>query len=98
MHVIDIFCSSGDAPVRWRVRVGSSYANSRGTVHAVASLVVHTAFNYTTMDNDIAILRLSSNIIYVANAVQQAQVAGVNYNLADNQVVWAVGWGKTSVS
>ncbi|XP_028029960.1 trypsin, alkaline C-like [Bombyx mandarina] len=40
-------------------------------------------------------MRTSSNINYVNNAVQPARIPGSNYNLGDNQVVWAAGWGVT---
>ena len=49
------------------------------------------------MNNDIAVLR-SANTFSFNNNVRAASIAGANYNLADNQAVWAAGWGTTSVS
>lgn len=49
------------------------------------------------MDSDLAILRPVTNIVYNSN-VQQTRIAGSNYNILDNQVVWAAGWGTISVS
>lgn len=43
-------------------------------------------------------MRTATVINYVNHAVQPAIVAGANYNLTDNQIVWAAGWGATAVS
>ncbi|XP_059051220.1 trypsin, alkaline C-like [Achroia grisella] len=88
-------CFVGDPANRWRVRVGSTNANSGGVVYNVASIINHGSYNSGTQDNDVSILRLASNIGYT-NVIQPATIAGSNYNLADNQVVWAAGWGATS--
>lgn len=88
---------SGDPANRWRARVGSTFANSGGVVHNTALLINHPNYNARTFDNDIAILRTASNIVH-NNNVRPATIAGANYNLGDHQVVWATGWGTTSVS
>ncbi|XP_026745780.1 trypsin, alkaline C-like [Trichoplusia ni] len=88
-------CPSGDTTVRWRVRVGSSFANRGGIVHTLASITVHPKYNSRTIDNDVAILRTAS-IIAFGEVVQPAPIAGPNYILADNEVVWAAGWGTTA--
>ncbi|XP_022821656.1 trypsin, alkaline B-like [Spodoptera litura] len=89
-------CVYGDAVYKWRARAGSSWANSGGTVYALNSFTIHPSFNFRTMNNDIAILR-TPVIITNSNVVKPASIAGVNYNLPDNQVVWAVGWGTPLV-
>ncbi|CAH0592690.1 unnamed protein product [Chrysodeixis includens] len=88
-------CPYGDTASRWRVRAGSSYANSGGTVYTLSSIAIHPQYNSRTMDSDVAILRTSSQITF-SSVVQPASIAGANYNLGDNQVVWAAGWGATS--
>ncbi|XP_022821650.1 trypsin CFT-1-like isoform X4 [Spodoptera litura] len=87
-------CTHGDAANRWRIRLGSSWANSGGNVYNCASNIVHGSYNSRTLDNDIAILRSSANFI-MSNNVRAASVAGANYWPADNQAVWAAGWGDT---
>lgn len=94
---IFIFLCSGHVANRWRFRVGSTWANSGGVVHSVSSIINHPSYNRNTWDNDIAILRSASTIGF-NNNVRAVSIAGSNYNLADNQVVWAAGWGLTSVS
>lgn len=88
---------SSDAVYKWRARVGSSWANSGGTVYALSSIINYPSFNLRTLDNDVAILRTASLIAF-NNFIRPASIAGSNYQLADNQVVWSVGWGRPSVS
>ncbi|XP_035448285.2 trypsin, alkaline C-like [Spodoptera frugiperda] len=88
-------CTHGDAVGRWRIRVGSTWANSGGVVHNVNQNIVHGSYNSNTMDNDIAILRSASTFTF-NNNVRAASIAGANYNVADNQAVWAAGWGTTA--
>ncbi|KAJ0182337.1 hypothetical protein K1T71_001706 [Dendrolimus kikuchii] len=91
-------CPSGDVVNRWRIRVGSTYASSGGIVHSLSNYFIHPNYNrLAALDSDIAILRSATTIVYNSN-VQQARIAGANYNLQDNQVVWAAGWGTTSVN
>ncbi|KAJ8736129.1 hypothetical protein PYW08_006785 [Mythimna loreyi] len=88
-------CPSGDSIIRWRIRVGSSFANSGGIVHTVIAIFVHPKYNSRTIDNDVAILRTTATIVF-GHLVQPAPIAGVNYNLRDNDTVIAAGWGTTS--
>nr|ABR88248.1 trypsin T5 [Heliothis virescens] len=88
-------CTAGDANNRWRIRVGSTWANSGGVVHNLNANIIHPSYNSRTLDNDIAILRSATTFSF-NNNVRAASIAGANYNLADNQAVWAAGWGTTS--
>uniref|UniRef100_A0A1E1VYB7 Peptidase S1 domain-containing protein n=1 Tax=Pectinophora gossypiella TaxID=13191 RepID=A0A1E1VYB7_PECGO len=81
----------------WRSRVGSTWANSGGSVFNTASIIRHPQYNQNTEDNDFAIVRISGTFSW-SSTVAAASIAGANYNLGDNQVVWAIGWGTTSVS
>lgn len=89
--------SRWDTANRWRVRVGSTYANSGGVVHNVDQIINHPGFSFWTADNDVGILR-TATVIAFHSLVQPGTIAGANYNLADNQAVWAIGWGRTAVS
>ncbi|KAJ8736128.1 hypothetical protein PYW08_006784 [Mythimna loreyi] len=88
-------CPFGDAVSRWRFRVGSTYASSGGVVHTCGSIKIHPSYNSRTMDSDVAIMHTTSTMSF-NNVVQAASVAGPNYSITDNQVVWAAGWGTTS--
>ncbi|XP_034839259.1 trypsin CFT-1-like isoform X1 [Maniola hyperantus] len=88
-------CTIGDPANRWRGRVGSSRANSGGVVHTLSRIINHPNYNSRTTDNDVAVLHVSS-AFSMNNNVRAGSIAGANYNLADNQPVWAIGWGRTS--
>ncbi|KAI8438836.1 hypothetical protein MSG28_011191 [Choristoneura fumiferana] len=88
-------CFIGDTPPRWRVRVGSTLANSGGVVHSLSDIFNHPEYSGSTYDNDIAILHLAT-VITFNNQAQPASIAAPSYNLPDNDSVWAIGWGTTS--
>ncbi|XP_026739079.1 LOW QUALITY PROTEIN: achelase-1-like [Trichoplusia ni] len=88
-------CTIGDAPARWRIRVGSTNANSGGVVHNSQQIINHPNYNGNTFNNDVSIIRSSSTFSF-NNNVRAASIAGSNYNLGNNQVVWATGWGTIS--
>lgn len=82
---------------RYRARVGSTFSSSGGVVHTIRQIINHPNYSLFTSDNDIAVLRTASVIVY-SNTVQPGSIAGSAYNVADNQAVWAIGWGVTQVS
>ncbi|XP_045505392.1 trypsin CFT-1-like [Colias croceus] len=88
-------CFYRDRANQWRMRVGSSFASSGGVVHNTNSLILHPWYNDNTLDNDVAIVRSNTAFTFNAN-VARGSIASANYWLADNQVVWAVGWGLTT--
>ncbi|XP_004930029.2 trypsin, alkaline C isoform X1 [Bombyx mori] len=87
-------CVVGDPAWRWRLRVGSSMPNSGGVVHNTNRIIIHPGYT-TSLGNDIAIIHSATRFSF-NNAVRPAIIAGSNYPLADNQVVWATGWGSIS--
>ncbi|XP_026739082.1 trypsin, alkaline B-like [Trichoplusia ni] len=89
-------CVYADAAYKWRVRVGSNWANSGGSVYTLGTITSYPNFSLRSLDNDIAILR-TNGLIAFNNVIRPASIAGSNYQLADNQVVWSVGWGRASV-
>ncbi|XP_075975885.1 trypsin, alkaline A-like [Anticarsia gemmatalis] len=78
----------------WRLRVGSDYAHSGGRVLNVNLIRRHNQYNPRTLDSDVATMRTTANINY-GTGIQPARIAGTNYPLGDNQIVWAAGWGIT---
>ncbi|KAG6458161.1 trypsin, alkaline C-like [Manduca sexta] len=84
-------------PNVYRARLGSSFASSGGVIFNFAQFIMHPNYNSRNQDNDVAIMRTSSGISY-NNVIQPARIAGANYNLRDNERVWAAGWGVTSVN
>ncbi|CAG4977641.1 unnamed protein product [Parnassius apollo] len=90
-------CFYGHSASSWRIRVGSSYANSGGTVFTTAQIIIHPSYTQYSNDNDVAIMHSSAAFTF-SNSVRAAGIAGTNYNVADNQALWSVGWGKASSS
>lgn len=90
--------STGMIATRWRGRVGSSFASSGGTIHLPSTIMNHPQYNPSYEDNDFSILRVSTFIQYLSNTVAPANIASSNYNIDDNQIVWAIGWGFTWVN
>ncbi|XP_028167163.1 trypsin, alkaline C-like [Ostrinia furnacalis] len=90
-------CLELPIPAGRRVRVGSSYQSSNGTVYSIERIIIHPGYanNWPAEpDNDLSILWLT-DIIPVTPTSRPALIAGPNYNLADNEPVWAIGWGWT---
>ncbi|XP_047027303.1 trypsin, alkaline C-like [Helicoverpa zea] len=88
-------CVGNRSPAMFRFRAGSIFANSGGVVYSVQQIINHPNYNQAAfLDYDFAIMRSASTIVF-NNHVNPVRLAGANYNLADNQVVWAAGWGLT---
>ncbi|CAH0581325.1 unnamed protein product [Chrysodeixis includens] len=86
-------CFYGDVAQQWRVRLGTSFASSGGTVHAISQLLLHPQYNHANLNNDVAIVRLSSPAVF-SSTVQPISIAGTNYNVPDNTPVVTAGWGS----
>ncbi|KAG6458160.1 hypothetical protein O3G_MSEX010714 [Manduca sexta] len=93
-HCLDRFANQ---PTRYRARLGSTYASSGGVVLNFVFFIIHSNWNYRTMDNDIALMRTANSISYT-NIIQPSSVAGANYIIRDNEPVWATGWGHITPS
>ncbi|XP_026733144.1 trypsin, alkaline B-like [Trichoplusia ni] len=90
-------CVYYSPPNQFRLRVGSSYVNSGGVMHNVNSLRYHPNYSDSSYRYDVGLVRTSSNINQ-NNNVRPAPIAGSNYNLGNNQNVWATGWRHSSGS
>ncbi|XP_063896960.1 trypsin, alkaline B [Helicoverpa armigera] len=82
----------------WRARVGSTNANSGGTIYIINRITAHENFSPTTYVNDIAVLRTNLYIGLTPNLTAVANIAGGGYTYGVNQEVFAIGWGVTSNS
>ncbi|XP_072937681.1 trypsin CFT-1-like [Epargyreus clarus] len=88
-------CVMGDAPIRWQIRVGSVFANFGGAVMNTIMITIHPNYNVRTLDSDIAIVRSATTFVF-STSLRAASIAGANFNILDNALVWAIGWGATS--
>ncbi|CAH2243249.1 jg4137, partial [Pararge aegeria aegeria] len=86
----------GKVATTFKVRVGSTFANSGGATHNVARHITHPQYNVGTfMNNDVGIVRLATAIV-LGGYVRAGSIAGPNYHVADNTNVWSIGWGLMS--
>lgn len=79
------------------ITAGSSTPTISGTKYCVSQVIPHPNFNSTTLDNDIALLKVSSTIsctnckpiklMRVENAVEGYTDPGT--------MAWVTGWGLT---
>lgn len=88
---------STDRPQDWRVRLGTSLPSSGGTVHTISQLVLHPQYDDPTLNNDVAVVRLSTPAVY-SSTVQPISIAGTNYNVPDGTPVVTAGWGRLWVN
>ncbi|KAH9628343.1 hypothetical protein HF086_015873 [Spodoptera exigua] len=86
-------CLHGDNVSQWRIRIGTSFANAWGQVHLINRHIAHPLYSSRTLDHNIAILHSVTTFTF-NNEARPGSIAGPNYHVADNQGVWAVGWGQ----
>ncbi|XP_073959400.1 trypsin, alkaline A-like isoform X2 [Choristoneura fumiferana] len=80
----------------WRARVGSTYSNRGGLTYIISRITPNPSFVPATLDNDIAVLRTTLNMHFSPGVVEAAFLSGSAFTLAENQEVWAIGWGAFS--
>ncbi|XP_039760308.1 trypsin CFT-1-like [Pararge aegeria] len=78
-----------------RMRVGSTRANSGGSVHNVAQLISHPHYNTRSHDNDVGVVRVATAFNF-GTSVRAGALIGANVNIPDNANVMALGWGYTT--
>ncbi|KAH8321717.1 hypothetical protein KR074_012505, partial [Drosophila pseudoananassae] len=76
-----------------KVRAGSSYWSSGGSLVSVASFRNHEGYNANTMVNDIAVIRLSSSLSF-SSSIKAISLA--TYNPANGASASVSGWGTQS--
>ncbi|CAH2102204.1 unnamed protein product [Euphydryas editha] len=91
-HCLDSFSTVLN---RWRIRVGSSDANSGGVTFTLNRIARHGSYNSVALYDDIAVLRINGAFSF-NNNVRAGSIAGPNYNLPDNAPVWLLGWASVS--
>ncbi|KAH8254420.1 hypothetical protein KR032_010044 [Drosophila birchii] len=85
-------CLQSIAAKDLKVRVGSTYWRSGGSVHSVRTFRNHEGYNARTMINDIAIIRLESNLS-LRSTIREIRIADSNPREGASAVV--SGWGTT---
>ncbi|XP_017864767.1 PREDICTED: trypsin alpha-like [Drosophila arizonae] len=86
-------CLQGVSASSLKVRAGSSYWNSGGSLIQVAAFRNHEGYNPNTMVNDIAVIRLSSALSFNSNI---KAIGLATYNPANGAAASVSGWGTQS--
>ncbi|KAJ9597895.1 hypothetical protein L9F63_011261, partial [Diploptera punctata] len=80
-------------PVGVEFRAGSSVKESGGTVHSASEIIIHPNFNSSTMDLDIAIIKVSTPFT-MGSGVQPISLATTEPETGELATI--TGWGTTS--
>ncbi|XP_013149294.1 PREDICTED: trypsin, alkaline C-like [Papilio polytes] len=78
-----------------RIRAGSTYRNTGGSIHAVERITNHPSFGQNGFDGDISIIRLETPLVY-SNSIRQATIIAQGAVIPDNLQVVHAGWGRPS--
>lgn len=71
--------------------------NSGGDVYRASRLIMHPNYSSALIRNDVALVQVSSNIVYRSNTVQPARLPTSAFTSSNVQGVVS-GWGSTTVS
>ncbi|XP_078578599.1 plasminogen-like [Branchiostoma floridae x Branchiostoma japonicum] len=93
-HCVD----SNRSPSQWTIRVGSyrrQNTDSTQRDHAVSRVIMHERYNSNLIDNDIALMKLSSSITFDDYA---SPVCLPTVDAPDGTMCYTTGWGSTGGS
>lgn len=79
-----------------QVRVGSTFSVGGGSLFDIESAKYHQNFTYSTMDCDVALLKLKQPLTFGPN-VAPIKVTDKNFVAEDGTEAVVTGWGKTMV-
>ncbi|WP_405015725.1 serine protease [Kitasatospora sp. NBC_00070] len=89
-------CVAGMSAASFRVRSGSLRHASGGTLTAVRSVRTHPQWNGLSLSNDIAILKLATDIPLNGATTAAAQLPTSNQTPAAGTELTVTGWGTTT--
>jgi trypsin len=88
-------CAVGQSASSLSVRAGSLNRNSGGVTASVSSLRVYSGFSSSTLDGDVAILKLSTTIP-TSSTISYATLAASGSDPASGTTLTVAGWGTTT--
>jgi trypsin len=88
-------CAEGQSASSIKIRAGSLNRSSGGTLVQVSSIKIHPSFSSSTLDSDVAILKLAT-AIPTSSTISYATLAAAGSDPAANSVATVAGWGTTS--
>ncbi len=88
------------AQIRVKAGANNPYNNAEGAVYQAAQVISHENYNDETLENDIALIKVSNPInISQSRPVVMVTQEDISFGATDPGVMtWVTGWGLTSVS
>lgn len=87
---ISIFFSTNN-PKEWNVGFGLLLSDLR-TQRSIRNIIIHEDYHYPAHDNDIAVVNLSSPVLYTSK-IRRACLPEATYTFPPNADVVVTGWG-----
>ncbi|XP_053615634.1 trypsin CFT-1-like [Plodia interpunctella] len=78
-----------------RIRAGTATRNSSGFIFEILHAINHPNFDNMTLDSDITVVRLATQLTY-SPTIQQATIIAPGFEFPANIPVKYIGWGLTS--
>ncbi|KAK5617220.1 hypothetical protein CRENBAI_010493 [Crenichthys baileyi] len=92
-------CVTWTTPSMWEVSLGRQKLKGGNTKTEVSrkiiKIIVHPKFNYSTFENDIALLRLSSSVKFT-NYIRPVCLAASGSEFSNGTASWVTGWGNVA--
>jgi len=88
-------CVLGDSPSDLSIRYNSRQHSTGGIVLAVSAIRVHKDYSSSTIDYDVAILKLTSNIDFGQSRAQAVKLPAQGFDPPETRDTLVAGWGTT---
>lgn len=80
-----------------RLRAGSSYHASGGTLHDLSSGFVHASYSPSTLDCDVSALQVATPFALGSSGISAAALPTAGYYPTAGVALYVTGFGVTSV-
>lgn len=84
-------CFSTNNPKEWSVGFGLLLSDQQ-TKRRIKNIIIHEDYHYPAHDNDIAVVNLSSPVLYTSK-IRRACLPEATYTFPPNSNVVVTGWG-----
>ncbi|KAJ9596143.1 hypothetical protein L9F63_027234 [Diploptera punctata] len=86
-------CASGSSLSQSKMRVGSSYIEEGGSLHQAISIIIHPQYDSHSMDNDIAIIKVTEPFVFGTNV---QRITLITNSVPTGTPATVTGWGRLS--
>lgn len=96
IHWLSLFFKSRDSPGVWTLYFGKlnqTGPNVNEVARTVSQVIVHPDYNNTLLNNDIALMKLSSPVTFT-DYIRPICLASNSSQFHNSTSCWATGWGR----